>query len=139
MWTVAPEPYQGACDRIEHFLPQIEFSFGNETGVETMTSEDSWAKNLLISEEAATGSWAGLYSQAKRFVDGSNRTRLILDSQGQLSSEFVRTLAGSGKLQYWQYLLAFVLGLKIARKSAGVMDAKSKERATMSSTPGAAS
>lgn len=133
IWTPAPEPYSGACDRIEHFLPQIEYSFGNETGVETMTADDSWARNLLVSEDAATGSWKGLYDEARRFTEGSHRTRAVLDSQGKLSSEFVRTLAGSGKLQYWQYLLAFVLGLKISRRSASLLEGRAKERLTLAS------
>lgn len=128
MWTPSPEPYAGACDRVEHFLPQVEYSFGEETGVETMTANDSWATNLLIGDEAATGSWRGLYDEAKRFVEGSRRTQKVLDAQGQLSSKFIKTLAGSGKLQYWQYLLAFALGLRIARKTGGVLDGREKER-----------
>jgi hypothetical protein len=128
MWTPSPEPYDGACDRIEHFLPQIEYVFGKETGVETMTADDSWARDLLINDETATGSWRGLYDEAKRFMEGSRRTRHVLDTQGQLSSEFIKTLAGSGKLRYWQYLLALALGLRIARRTGGLLDGRAKER-----------
>lgn len=128
MWTPSPEPYDGACDRMEHFLPQIEYAFGKETGVETMTADDSWAQNLLINDEAATGSWQGLYDEANRFIEGSRRTRHVLDTQGPLSSEFIKTLAGSGKLRYWQYLLAFALGLRIARQTGGLLEGKAKKR-----------
>lgn len=128
MWTPSPEPYAGACDRMEHFLPQVEFTFGQETGIETMTADDSWARNFIIDDEAATGSWRGLYDEAKRFIEGSQRTKKVLDSQGQLTSKAVEALAGSGKLQYWQFLLALVLGLRVARRSAGLLDARAKER-----------
>jgi hypothetical protein len=131
MWKPSPEPYAGACDRIEHFLPQIEWQFGQETEVETMTADDSWARNLIINDDSATGSWRGLFDEAKRFIEGSRRTKDVLDIQGQLSSDTVRALAGSGKLQYWQLLLAFVLGLRVARRSAGLLEAKAKDHKTL--------
>lgn len=93
-----------------------------------MTADDSWARNFIIDDEAATGSWRGLYDEAKRFIEGSQRTKKVLDSQGQLTSKAVEALAGSGKLQYWQFLLALVLGLRVARRSAGLLDARAKER-----------
>jgi hypothetical protein len=52
MWTPSPEPYAGACDRMEHFLPQIGFGFGRETGAETMTADDSWAQQRRARGEA---------------------------------------------------------------------------------------
>jgi hypothetical protein len=128
MWTPSPEPYTGACDRIEHFLPQIEYEFNKETGVENMTPNDSWARNLLVREDAATGSWSGLYEEARRFIEGTRRTEHVLDTQGRLSSEFLKTLAGSGKLEYWQYLLAFAFGLRIARRTGNLLDGRAKER-----------
>ena len=133
MWKPSPEPSPGACDRIEHFLPQIEYSFAIETGVETMTDADYWAKNLLGNKDPATGSWKGLYDEAERFIQGSSRTGTVLDSQGKLSSEFIKTLAGSGKLRYWQYLLVCVLGLRIARRSAGLLEGRAKERESLAS------
>jgi hypothetical protein len=45
-----------------------------------------------------------------------------------LSSGFIKGLAGSGKLQQWQYLLALVLGLRIARRTGGLLDARAKAR-----------
>ena len=128
MWTPSPEPYAGACDRMEHFLPQVEYIFGQETGIDTMTADDSWAQNFIINDEAATGSWRGLFDEAKRFIEGSRRTKNVLDSQGHLVSKAVEALAGSGKLQYWQFLLALVLGLRVARRSAGLLEARAKER-----------
>lgn len=127
MWTPSPEPYAGACDRMEHFLPQIEFAFGRETGAETMTSDDSWAQNIVINDAEATGSWRGLFDEAKRFREGSRRTKQVLGVHKELSSGFIKSLAGSGKLQQWQYLLALVLGLRIARRTGGLLDARAKE------------
>jgi hypothetical protein len=134
MWTPSPEPYPGACDRMEHFLPQVEYIFSQETGIETMTADDSWARNFIIDDEAATGSWKGLYDEAKRFIEGSRRTKKVLDSQGQLASKTVEALAGSGKLQYWQFLLALVLGLRVARRSAGLLETRAKERKDLGAT-----
>jgi hypothetical protein len=127
IWTPSPEPYQGACDRVEHFLPQIEYAFGRETGQESMTGDNAWARNLLVREEGAVGSWKSLYNEAHRFIDGSRRTQSVLDTQRRLSSESIKALAGSGKLEYWQYLLAFTFGVKIAKKSAGALESKAKE------------
>jgi len=126
MWTPSLPPYEGACDRIEHFLPQIEYIFGKETGIESMTSDDSWARNILVNEEGAVGSWDGLYSEARRFIEGSRRTRVVLESYRPLSTGFIATLASSGKIQYWHYLLAFVLGLRLARRSAGIFAERHK-------------
>ena len=128
MWTPAPEPYQGACDRLEHLLDQIEYSFSQETGVDTMTTSDSWARDLLINEGAAVRSWSGLYAEARRFIEGSRKTKEVVDAQRRLSSRFVTTLAGSEKLQYWQYLLVFAFGLRIANKTGRLLEARAKER-----------
>jgi hypothetical protein len=132
MWTPSPEPYAGACDRMEHFLPQIEFAFGRETGAETMTADDSWAQNIVIDDAAATGSWRGLFDEARRFSEGSRRTKQVMSVHSGLSAGFIKGLAGSGKLQQWQYLLALVLGLRIARRTGGLLDARVKERKTRS-------
>lgn len=121
MWTPSPPPYEGACDRIEHFLPQVEYTFGKETGIENMTSNDMWATNLLINESDAKGAWAGLYGAAHRYIDGCRRTQLVVDEQKAFHSDVVAALASSGKLHYWQFLLAFVLGVKLARRTAGVL------------------
>jgi hypothetical protein len=126
IWTPSPEPYLGACDRVEHFLPQIEFAFGNETGIESMTSDDSWPRNILIDEDAAVGSWKGLYTQAHKLIAGSQRTKFILEAQNADRSDIMKLLAESGKLRYWQYLLAFVLGLRLARRSVTIWQARSQ-------------
>ena len=34
MWSVSPEPYTGACDRIAHFLPQMEVQFNDLDSLE---------------------------------------------------------------------------------------------------------
>lgn len=93
-----------------------------------MTADDSWAKNFIIDDQAATGSWRGLYDEATKFIEGSRRTKNVLGNQGQLTSKAVEALAGSGKLRYWQFLLALVLGLRVARRSAALLDARAKER-----------
>ena len=46
---------------------------------ESMTGDNSWARNILVREEAAAGSWKGLYDEAHRFIDGSRRTQSVLD------------------------------------------------------------
>jgi hypothetical protein len=120
MWKPSPEPYPGACDRIEHFLPQLEYSFGTETGIESMTDDVYLVTDFVVNNAGASGSWRGLYEEANKFLDGTRRTRAVLDTESGLSSGFTKALAGSGKLRYWQYLLLFTLGLHIARKSAGI-------------------
>jgi hypothetical protein len=42
-----------------------------ETGIETMTADDTCGKNILENVDAATGSWAGLFNGAKKFIEGS--------------------------------------------------------------------
>jgi hypothetical protein len=124
IWTPSPEPYEGACDRIEHFLPQIEFSFGSETGVENMTSDTSWPQNILINEDAAVGSWKGVYIQAHKLIEGSRRTSATMSAANANASEVTKVLAVSGRLLYWQYLLALVLGLRFARRTAGLLQGR---------------
>lgn len=129
IWKPSPEPYPGACARIEAFLPQIEFFFSKETGIDTMTGDDSWARDILLyeAEDAATGSWMSINNKAKSFIEGSRRTQRMLDTQSQLSSEFIKKLAGSDKLQYWQYLLVLVLSLRIARKTGSLLNSKTTQ------------
>ena len=111
MWVSSPEPYDGACDRIEHFLPQMEYAFDLETGPHNMSDDASWGKNLLISEESVEGSWAGLYTAARLFIDGSERTTESLKLRDSKDLVLKNNLASTGKLTYWQYLLAFAFGV----------------------------
>jgi hypothetical protein len=128
IWTPSPEPHPGTCERLEHLLPQIEYAFGKETGVDTMTSDDEWGSDLIINEQAAVGSWKSLYGDAHKFIDGSHRTKAVLAAELPLSTGAMKTLAESGKLRFWQYLLAVALGLKIAKKSAGLMGGSGVKR-----------
>jgi hypothetical protein len=68
MWKPSREPYPGACDRIEHFLPQLEYSFGTETGVESMTDDAYIVTDFVVNDADAIGSWRGLYDEAKKFL-----------------------------------------------------------------------
>jgi hypothetical protein len=52
-------------------------------------------------------------------AEGSRRTLGVIESQKPRLSGFIASLSGSGKLVQWQYMLAFVLGLRLARRNAG--------------------
>ena len=127
MWTTSPEPYPGACDRMEHFLPQVEYVFAKETGIDTMTADDSWQGTSLSTTRPRLAP-GGALRRGEEIHRRQSEDQNILDSQGRLASKTVGALAGSGKLQYWQFLLALVLGLGVARRSAGLLEARANER-----------
>jgi hypothetical protein len=128
MWSVAPEPYEGACDRIEHFLPQIE----NEAARDALSSEEfygnAWGLNILVEEENAIGSWAGLYDAARKFHATSTRTREVIDSVRRNPRSPISSWAASGSLKYWYFALAFFLGLRLSKISAELMASVAAKR-----------
>src|SRR5213078_482518 len=45
MWQPSPEPYPGECDRIEHFLPQIERAAAEENDPSKLNSGEYWGQD----------------------------------------------------------------------------------------------
>jgi hypothetical protein len=128
MWSVAPEPYEGACDRIEHFLPQVE----NEAARDALSSEgfsgNAWGLDILVQEENALGSWAGLYDVARKFDATSTRTREVIDNVRRSPRSPIASWAASGSLKYWYFMLAFFLGLRLSKISAELMASVATKR-----------
>ncbi len=118
MWTPAPEPYEGACDRVEHFLPQIENEAARESIAPTPTTWNAWGLNILIAEEKAVGSWAGLYATAHQYEAISRRTTATIDRVNAVRRSPIANWASSGTLKYWYFVLAFCLGLRLSKVTA---------------------
>jgi hypothetical protein len=73
MYSPSPEPYEGACERMEHFLPQIELAAAAESSVEGLNSGEGWGLDIIIPDSKPTGAWLGLYNDAARFVNASEK------------------------------------------------------------------
>lgn len=121
IWNVSPEPHPGACDRIEHFLPQIE----NEAARDALTPDDgsgnAWGLDILAAEENAVGSWAGLYAVARKFHATSKRTREVIEGVRQTPRSPIAAWATSSSLKYWYFILAFCLGLRLSKITAELL------------------
>lgn len=120
IWTVTPEPIKGECDRIKHFLPQMKFSFDQETGPDNMTSEVNWAYNLDYDGHILKGSWSGIQSRAKELIKISSQNEIALKNRDSSKNKGVIDLSTIEKMFYWYHLLAFFLALKIARISMDI-------------------
>jgi hypothetical protein len=115
MWTPSPEPYEGACDRMEHFLPQIEDAAVREQRIEGLNSGMGWGQNVTMANTTPVGSWAGLYSAAKRFTKSSDAAQEALDALKANPPSRVAAWAGSAAVKYWYFLLAFFLGANLSK------------------------
>jgi len=126
IWTPTPEPFEGECDRITHFLPQLQYAFDQETGPENMTYDSGLAFNLLYDGEVLEGSWSSIQSDAKRFIEISKLNKIYVEKRDQRKSSPWLSIANIENIFYWHHLLAFLLALKIARISMDVFKIEGK-------------
>jgi len=126
MYTPSPEPRPGACDRLRHYLPQIEYQFAKETSFLNMRGAVGVAENLARMDDipAASGSWRELRRVALEFSDGSKRTVEVLEEHGE--SVVGAAVSASGGYLTWHYVLAVVLAFKLAGLSFEALQYKMK-------------
>jgi hypothetical protein len=126
MYTPSPEPYVGACERMEHFLPQIEFSASAESKVVGLNSGEGWGLDI-ITPDVPTGAWLGLYNDAARFNESVKRTAKVLEESRKTPQSPLATWAASGAIRYWYFVLAFFLGLQLSKITADLLAPKPEE------------
>lgn len=130
IWTPSPEPYQGACDRMEHFLPQIEDAAVREQRLDGLNSGAGWGQNIVVRDTTPVGSWAGLYAAAGRFGKSAEDTQRALDALKTRPPSRVAAWAGSSSVKYWYFLLAFFLGASLAKATAEFLASEQAAKAT---------
>lgn len=126
MYTPSPEPYAGACERMEHFLPQIEFSAATESKVEGLNSGEGWGLDI-ITPDRPTGAWLGLYNDAARFNESVKRTAKVLEESKKTLRSPLAKWAASDAIRYWYFVLAFFLGLQLSKITAELLAPKAGE------------
>jgi hypothetical protein len=124
MWTVSPEPYKGACDRMEHFLPQIEDAAIKEATLPGLNSHPGWGQDIEIHDTSPVGSWAGLDEEARRLTKNDRDTQSVLERVAKLPRSPIASWAQSSALKFWYFALAFFLGLRLSKITADVLAAR---------------
>jgi hypothetical protein len=121
MYSPSPEPYEGACERMEHFLPQIELAAAAESSVEGLNSGEGWGLDIIIPDSKPTGAWLGLYNDAARFTESVKRTAEVLKESKKTPQNPIAKWAASGAIRNWYFVLAFFLGLQLSKISAELL------------------
>jgi hypothetical protein len=128
MWTPAPEPYRGACDRMKRFLPQMVSQYDEFSRSSDLSGLRGWAMNMLVPQTQPTGSWAGLTESAKPFLDVSDTYGPILSgaltAQRVDHSSILHHLVLTTGLRYWYFIMAFFVGLRVSKTTAEVLQAR---------------
>lgn len=131
MWERAPEPYEGACDRMKHFLPQMTFSFNEFSQTQDVTQLTGWALNLIVPDTSPKGSWQGIYNSATQFKQVANRFGPILEEKSAPRPDnswlgWLRSVMLTAKFKYWYFFLAFFVGLRLSKTTAEVLQVKAQ-------------
>lgn len=121
MYSPSPEPYEGACERMEHFLPQIELSSAAESRVEGLNSGEGWGQDIIIPDSQPSGAWLGLYNDAARFTESVKRTAEVLKESKKTPQNPIAKWAASGAIRNWYFVLTFFLGLQLSKISAELL------------------
>jgi hypothetical protein len=127
MWQRSPEPYNGACDRIQHFAPQMSYAYDEFARTSDHSSLDSWALNLAVRDRTAEGSWAGLSNAAQRVLAASKTYGPVLTESVQPKTgrfEAIRRAILSTDLKYWYFAMAFFVALRLSKTTAEVFQAR---------------
>lgn len=127
MWTRSPEPYQGACDRMKHFIPQMQHQYNEFTTLTESAIPTGWGENIRINEAAAKGSWAGMYDSSTRFTRAITTFETAKARNRPSSGYLSRVLLGT-TLRYWYYFMAFFVGLRLSKSTAEILLARHAAR-----------
>lgn len=130
MWTRSPEPVPGECDRVRHFLPQIEAAAASERSWSDLNAGDFWATNLRQPGVTPAGSWAGLYAEAERFARNGDEVRASKSALESSPSSFLAPITKGTELKVWYFALAILLGLRLSRVTVDLAAAGAKPPAT---------
>jgi hypothetical protein len=128
MWEPSPEPYDGACDRMKHFLPQMTYQYDEFSRSLDLSGLRSWAMNMLVQDARPTGSWDRLFDSARRFLATSELFGSLLSqprtSQNDDKTDVLRHFILSTQLRYWYFAMAFFVGLRLSKTTAEVFQAR---------------
>jgi len=133
MWSRAPEPYDGACDRIKHFLPQMIYHYDEFAGSQDLSSLEGWARNMEVPGATPTGSWSGQYHSAKQFLLVSNKYSKLFEENSILEKEInwsrsLKNFILTTDLKYWYFAMAFFVGFRLSKTAAELLQAMVSRR-----------
>jgi len=128
-----PEPYKGACDRMKHFIPQIEYDYNQFTTSPDakISNVNGWGKDIKVPAvpAAPVGSWARLYDSAERFTTAVQIYEKAIEQNEPNLTTFQSFLL-STDLKYWYFFIAFFVGLRISKTTAEILQVQASARHT---------
>jgi hypothetical protein len=127
-WQRSAEPYSGACDRMKHFIPQMEYSYNEFTTLADVTNINAWGADIRVPETTPAGSWAGLYDSADRFTKAVALYESARERNKPSLTGLQRLLIGT-ELKYWYFFMAFFVGLRISKTTAEMLQTRASARA----------
>lgn len=121
MWSPSPEPTPGECERLEHFLPQMKVDRAKADKDPMTLFFNEWGMNIILDRSRAVGSWMGLYRQADKFTAVNRDYQRIHEEVRKRAESPLVSLSRGEAMKFWYFLLAYVLGLRIAKISAELL------------------
>lgn len=123
-WKPTAEPIANECGRLAHLLPQLEVIEKEEPEKKKFYESEGSARNFLIYEDKAQGSWAGLQNAANQLRESSHRMQAIWRELENSPASF-SAWANPSSFKLWYLVLAYILGLRLAKITAEIKMARS--------------
>jgi hypothetical protein len=121
-YTPNPAPNPQECGRIAHLIDQVERDFFNEIAQPTKPRATGWGAEFPHLA-GSQGYWSGLYHDALNFDAVEKKDVPQLEQIGRDRTGPLTHFARSVNLKYWYFVLAFALGLRLARVNADLLAA----------------
>jgi hypothetical protein len=121
--TRSPPPYDGACDRMKHFLPQMEYQYNRFVTSQDITSLNAWGRDVRIPDTAPKDSWVTLYDSGARFTRAIDAYSYVI-SENTTNSGIVRSILLGTNRRYWYFFMAFFVGLRMSKATADLFRAR---------------
>jgi hypothetical protein len=118
-YTPASEPYPGACDRMAHFLPQMDFEM-SAIELNPKAPHNEWGMDIVLPNTNPQGRWQALYAAGRDLDQKFAALDTILDRQQPTDGSLSRFIL-STRLRYWYFILAFFLGLRFSKVTAEII------------------
>lgn len=133
----SPEPYNGACDRMKHFLPQMNFAYDDFGRSDDIQILRSWAMNMLVPDSTPNGPWSSQYEFARRFLAaaetyGPKLQPTSVSGHAHSRSSSLSHFGFMTYLPYWYLILAFFVGLRLSKTTAEVLQVRRSKQQIVS-------
>jgi hypothetical protein len=114
----SPLPYEGACQRMDRILPQMEQQYRDADRGGSTEVLKTWTRAALcLPGSSPQGAWSELCEETDRLKTKTTELSVVL-ADNLPSTSAISRLTIDGGIRYWYFAMAFVVGVRLSLVTA---------------------